>query len=77
MRVSVIMPTYNQCGFIRRALLSLTKQTYTDWELILVNDGCTDETEAFIADYLEDGRKQPTKKMPIHPVSTNQPKKDL
>ena len=56
MRVSVIMPTYNQCGFIRRALLSLTKQTYTDWELILVNDGCTDETEAFIADYLEDGR---------------------
>ena len=56
MKVSVIMPTYNQCGFIRRALLSLTKQTYTDWELILVNDGCTDETEAFIADYLKDKR---------------------
>ena len=56
MKVSVIMPTYNQCGFIRRALLSLTKQTYTDWELILVNDGCTDETEAFFGEqYIQFG----------------------
>ncbi|EGJ99605.1 MULTISPECIES: glycosyltransferase family 2 protein [Dysgonomonas] len=49
---SVIMPTYNQSSFIRRAILSLYTQTYTNWELIIINDGCTDETELFISDFL-------------------------
>lgn len=53
---SVIMPTYNQCCFIRRAILSLMQQTYPQWELIIINDGCTDETEEFIAEYLTDSR---------------------
>ena len=55
-RFSVIMPTFNQCGFIRRAILSLMQQTYPAWELIIVNDGCTDATEDFIGDYLTDER---------------------
>ena len=55
-RFSVLMPTYNQCAFIRRAILSLMQQTYDKWELIIINDGCTDETEEFIADYLADER---------------------
>jgi glycosyltransferase involved in cell wall biosynthesis len=46
------MPTYNQGAFIRRAIKSLCEQTYKNWELIIVNDGCTDNTEKFIADYL-------------------------
>ncbi len=49
---SVIMPTYNQAGFIRNAIDSLLEQTYTSWELIIVNDGCTDATEEYIAEYL-------------------------
>jgi glycosyltransferase involved in cell wall biosynthesis len=49
---SVIMPTYNQCAFIRRAILSLCRQTYVQWELIIVNDGSFDETEEFISDFL-------------------------
>ena len=49
---SVIMPTYNQRGYIRRAIESLLKQTFKHRELIVVNDGSTDETEAFLADYL-------------------------
>ena len=51
-KFSVIMPVYNQAGFIRRAILSLFQQTFSDWELIIVNDGCTDETESFISDFL-------------------------
>jgi glycosyltransferase involved in cell wall biosynthesis len=50
---SVIIPTYNQATFIRNAIGSLFAQTYEDWELIIVNDGCTDNTEEFIADYLD------------------------
>ncbi len=50
---SVIMPTYNQASFIRRAILSLQKQTITNWELIIINDGSTDDTVFFISDLLE------------------------
>jgi len=53
---SVIMPTYNQSGFIKRAILSLYQQTYQNWELIIINDGCSDDTEKYIAGYLFDKR---------------------
>lgn len=53
---SILMPTYNQVSFIRRAIASLIKQVYPYWELIIINDGSTDNTEMFIADYLKDKR---------------------
>lgn len=55
-RVSVLMPTFNQQAFIRRALDSLFAQHSSDWELIVVVDGCTDETEALLHPYLTDAR---------------------
>lgn len=54
--ISVIMPTFNQARFIRRAISSLLAQNFEKWELIIINDGCTDETELFISDYLEHPR---------------------
>ncbi len=54
--ISVIMPTFNQCSFIRRAISSLFGQSFRNWELIIVNDGCTDETDEYISDYIEDDR---------------------
>lgn len=53
---SVLMPVYNQASFIRRAIASLMMQTYSGFELIIINDGSTDCTEQFITDYLEDKR---------------------
>jgi len=38
-RISVLMPTFQQEAFINRAIQSLQAQTFTDWELIIVNDG--------------------------------------
>ena len=53
---TVIMPTYNQCCFIRRAIHSLLYQTFREWELIIINDGCTDDTETFISDFISHPR---------------------
>src|SRR5262247_3087108 len=46
--VSVIMPTFNRADTIRRAIRSVQAQTFTDWELIVVDDGSTDNTVALI-----------------------------
>jgi teichuronic acid biosynthesis glycosyltransferase TuaG len=46
--VSVIMPAYNVEPYIQDAIESVIKQTYTYWELIVVDDGSTDKTLAII-----------------------------
>jgi hypothetical protein len=55
-RVSVIMPTFKQARFLRRAIDSLLTQSLTDWELIVVDDGSPDDTQAILASFLEDPR---------------------
>lgn len=55
-RFSIIMPTYNNASWIRRAILSLLIQTYNDWELIIIDDGSEDDTYALIEKFLHDSR---------------------
>ncbi len=54
--VSVIMPTFKQEKFIRRAIASLLAQSLTGWELIIINDGSPDTTEDIVEEYLSDER---------------------
>jgi glycosyltransferase involved in cell wall biosynthesis len=52
--VSIIMPAYNTEATIRESIKSVIKQTYTNWELIVINDGSTDKTVEFIKSFTDD-----------------------
>jgi glycosyltransferase involved in cell wall biosynthesis len=43
--VSIVVPTYNRVELLPVTVRSIQEQTFTDWELILVDDGSTDDTE--------------------------------
>lgn len=49
--ISVVMPAYNCAGFLRESLDSLLNQTFSDFELIIINDGSTDNTADIIRSY--------------------------
>ncbi|MBR3979855.1 MAG: glycosyltransferase family 2 protein [Bacteroidales bacterium] len=51
MRFSIIIPTYNRAAFLPKAIESVLNQTYTDWELIIVDDGSTDNTKDVVSQY--------------------------
>ena len=53
MKCSIIIPVYNPGKYFDDCVNSVLKQTYKDWELLLVNDGSTDGTEDFFQ--AEDG----------------------
>ncbi len=53
MKVSVILPVYNVGSYLDEALTSLTSQTLDDIEVIAVNDGSTDNSEAILKRYQE------------------------
>ncbi|MCF6238698.1 MAG: glycosyltransferase, partial [Candidatus Marinimicrobia bacterium] len=53
--VTVVIPCYNYADYLREAVESVVKQTFSDWEIIIVNDGSTDNSadvaQALIAEY--------------------------
>ena len=52
-KASVLMPTYNDERFIRKAIESILGQTFGDFEFVIVNDGSTDDTARILAEYAE------------------------
>ena len=52
-KISIIMPVYNVEKFIGKCLSSLVDQTFTDFEIIAVNDGSTDDCLDILNRYKE------------------------
>lgn len=50
-KVSLLMPVYNGAPYLKETLDSVLRQTFTDFELIIINDGSTDDTKTIIEAY--------------------------
>lgn len=51
--ISIVVPVYNAKASLRKCLDSLAQQTYTDFEVLLINDGSTDESPEICREYCE------------------------
>ena len=49
--ISVVIPTFNRCKFVKEAIDSVLRQSYDDFELIVVDDGSTDETSNLLDNF--------------------------
>jgi glycosyltransferase involved in cell wall biosynthesis len=71
-KVSIGMPIYNGAGLMRAAIEALLAQTFTDFELILSDNGSTDETSAICAEYVQrDARVRYVRQATTLPVIEN------
>ena len=52
-RLSVIIPCYNNGGYLSEMLECCLRQTFSDWEVIVVDDGSTDDTPKIVKEYAE------------------------
>ena len=50
-KVSIVMPTYNMGRYLKEAVDSILAQTISDWELVLIDDGSTDDTRELVESY--------------------------
>ena len=52
LHITVIIPAFNTAGFVAQAIQSVFKQSYTDWDILVVDDGSTDGTWKVVEPYL-------------------------
>jgi glycosyltransferase involved in cell wall biosynthesis len=54
--VSIVLPTHDQARWLDGAIATVRGQTFADWELLVVDDGSTDDTPAVVARHIDDAR---------------------
>ena len=64
--VSIITPSYNSAKFIAETIQSVQNQTYQNWEMIIVDDGSSDETESVVLSIIKNDNR-----IQFHKLSQN------
>lgn len=68
--VSVVMPTYNAAPFLDAAIRSIRSQTLTEWELILVDDGSTDDSDRVLREHTAADQRLSVLRLPHSGIAT-------
>ena len=55
--VSILLPTYKNPAYILRAIDSVIKQSYEDWELLIIDDGLTETAKGIISDFIKQDQR--------------------
>ncbi|NWJ51794.1 MAG: glycosyltransferase family 2 protein [Bacteroidetes bacterium] len=66
--VSIITPAYNSSNFIEQTIKSVLAQTYANWEMLIVDDGSTDDTKDIVIRYSQIDQRI---KLFVHPDNSN------
>ena len=66
-KLSVILPNYNHAAFLPRCVEAILDQTYTDLELVVIDDASTDNSREVLADY---ARRDPRVKFHVNPQNS-------
>jgi len=53
MKVSIIIPTYNGAKYLPQAVESILAQTYDQYEIVIIDDGSTDQTKDIVSDFID------------------------
>ena len=51
--ISIVIPTYNRSLFLERSIKSIINQTYQNWEIIVIDNNSTDDTDLVLEKYKE------------------------
>lgn len=61
-KISVIVPCYNQEKYIKECLDSLVSQTFKDYEVIVIDDGSTDDSAEIVNEYVKHNKNNTASK---------------
>ena len=74
-KISIIVITRNRANFISRAIQSVLDQSFSDWELIIIDDSSTDNTEEIVQSFvIKDSRIKYNKNSTLLGISANRNK---
>lgn len=65
-KFSILVPAYNAANYILYNLNSIKNQSYTNWEIVIVNDGSTDNTHDIVSNYILNNPQLDIKLIDIH-----------
>ena len=54
---SIILPTYNRSKSVDKTIQSVINQTYKDWELVVIDDGSTDNTKEILDEFKKQDKR--------------------